>query len=392
MIQLKFDPNVSYECVQCGKGCFNAWDIHVESPVVERFKGHALELRVIQERGAAWVPDGGGYKIQKNDEFPRCGFLDEDLLCAIHKEAGYQSKPLTCQQYPYLLVQTPDGKVIVSASYSCTAVREDIGPALSESAADVEDLIQRGARIHRLPAGGIEILPPFVAPWTEVAEYEDELSRRLEGQSVLTSVLEDGIAGLARMLSTQERGEGQQVLPYGALRQSWRLSAEVPPEARQQLRHVRNILAMGLLKPCLFTTDREVWRSIDQAVLGDGNLILPDFNWNAPLEDLELWVNGGVGTKFDGEILRYQKSLLFRKSHLTMGGLLPGLILTWVNPLTIRLLTGLFAWKNEREPGLEDFRWALERAETRLVAHTFDTVPVYQRAGWQAVALCGSAD
>jgi Fe-S-cluster containining protein len=385
---LKFDPNVSYECVQCGKGCFNAWDIHVEAPVVERMKGHVLELRVIQERGSAFLVDGDGFRINKGDDHPRCGFLNEEMLCGIHADTGYESKPLTCQQYPYLLVQTPDGKILVSAAYSCTAVSEDIGPPLSQSQPEIEALIARGGRVHKLDAGRIEILPPWVAAWTEVAEYEDELQTRLT-QGTYGSVLLECIAGLARYLASQPQAAEETVLPYGALRQSLRLAAEVGAGARSQLSLIKMILTMGLLKPCLFTTDREVWRKIDEAVLGDADLDLPDFNWKAPLQDLELWVNDGVGNQFDGEILRFQKSLFFRKAHLTMGGLLPGLILVWVKPTIIRLLTGLYAWKNERQPGLEDFRWALERAETRLVAHTFDTVPVYQRAAWQAVAVCG---
>jgi Fe-S-cluster containining protein len=379
-MQLLFDPNVAYECVQCGKGCFNRWDIQVEPSVVRRLSGHPLELRVIQERGSAFKQEGQAILIDKSDEFPRCGFLQSDMLCSVHKELGYEAKPLTCQQYPYLMTQTPDGVIHVSAAYSCTAVREEIGPALEESRASVEDLLRRGGRVHRL-ADPIEVLPPFHAPWAECQRYEKDLIQRLDG-------LEDAVAGLAQALSGLGQSDQDVVmLPEGLLASAWTRAQSVSSEVRSQLRLIRMILTMGLLKPCLFTQDREIWRKIDEAVLGSGDLDLPDFGWSAPLSELEMWVNTGVGNRFDPLVERYQKSLIFRKAHLTMGGLLPGLMLLWVMPAILRLLTGLYAWKQQHEPELSDFLWALERAETCLVGHTFDTVPVYRQGAWQSVAV-----
>ena len=377
-MQLNFDPNVAYECVQCGKGCFNRWDILVEPSVIERLSGHPLELRVIQERGAAFKEG----LINKTEEHPRCGFLQSDMLCSVHRELGYQAKPLTCQQYPYLMTQTPDGVIHVSAAYSCTAVREEIGPPLEESRAAIEDLLSRGGRVHRL-VDPIEVLPPFHTTWSDCRAFEEELLRRLSNRP-WAQVLEGAIVGLAKALGSL--GQPEQVtvmLPPGLLASSWTRS----PIASPQLQLIQMILTMGLLKPCLFSQDREVWRKIDEAVLGSGELDLPDFNWNAPLSELELWVNTGVGNRFDPLIERYQNSLLFRKAHLTMGGLLPGLVMLWVIPGIVRLLTGLYAWKEQHEPELADFLWALERAETCLVGHTFDTVPVYRQGAWQAIAV-----
>lgn len=374
-MQLLFDPNVAYECVQCGKGCFNQWDILVEPEVVKSLKGHFLELKVVQERGGAFVKDEEGLIfIHKNEQYPRCGFLQEDMLCSVHKELGYEAKPLTCQQYPYLMTQTPDGVVHVSAAYSCTAVKEEIGPALEESRKEVEDLLQRGGRVHRLTEE-IEVLPPFHASYSEIQEFEKKLT---------LNNLEDAIAGLANALGELGQPEENLLLADGFLDQAWRRQAK-----NSQLQLIQTILSMGLLKPCLPSKDREIWRNIDQAMLeNSATLELPDFNWSAPLSELDLWVNSGVGRKFDAHIERYQKSLLFRKAHLTMGGLLPGLMLLWVKPSILRLLTGLHAWKEQNEPEQKDFLWAVERAETCLVGHTFDTVPVYQQAAWQAVALC----
>ncbi|MBT9583623.1 YkgJ family cysteine cluster protein [bacterium] len=378
-MQLQFDPNIAYECVQCGKGCYNRWDILVEPAVMDRLSGHPLELRVIQERGAAFKEG----LINKTEEHPGCGFLQSDMLCSVHKELGYQAKPLTCQQYPYLMTQTPDGVIHVSAAYSCTAVREEIGPPLEESRAAIEDLLSRGGRVHRL-VGPIEVLPPFHATWSDCQAFEEELQRRWSNRTV-PQVLEDAIVGLAKALGSLGQPDQETVmLPPGLLASTWTRSTQAGP----QLQLLQMILTMGLLKPCLYSQDREVWRKIDEAVLGSGDLDLPDFNWNAPLSELELWVNTGVGNRFDPLIERYQHSLLFRKAHLTMGGLLPGLVMLWVIPGILRLLTGLYAWKEQREPELTDFLWALERAETCLVGHTFDTVPVYRQGAWQAIAVC----
>ena len=88
-MHVNYDPQISYECVQCGRGCFNRWDIGVEPSVVSALKGHQLELRVIQERGQAFRQAEGQYIINKSPDQPRCGFLQEDLLCSIHSQLGY---------------------------------------------------------------------------------------------------------------------------------------------------------------------------------------------------------------------------------------------------------------------------------------------------------------
>lgn len=383
-MQLKFDPDISYECVQCGRGCFNSWDIGVEPAVVERLAGHFLELPVVQERGSAFLDDAaGGFKINKDEAHPECGFLLPDRLCSIHAELGFEAKPLTCQQYPYQMVQTPDGRTWVSAAYSCTAVREDIGPPLSESRATIEQLLARGGRVQRLRADRIELLDPYVSDWPQVEEYDAELSVRSHGVAAEVA-MEAAVAQLAQALATLPSAEpGEDVaVPYGLLRQAWRVQPDT-----STLRALRSLLLMGLLKPCLSLRASESWASIDRAMLEGSDLQLPEFGWEGPLADLDLWVNGGVFGRFEGEIERYSRSLRFRKSHLTMGGLLPGLMLLWMLPGVIRLLTGLFAWKQQREPVLEDFRAALERAETRLVAHTFDTVPIFQNFARHCVAV-----
>lgn len=388
-MHVNYDPQISYECVQCGRGCFNRWDINVEPAVVNALKGHPLELRVIQDRGTAFRQSDGQYVINKTPEHPRCGFLKEDLLCSIHSEMGYAAKPLTCQQYPYVFVQTPDREIHASAVYSCTAVREEIGPSLKESHESIEDLIRRGARVHRLD-GNIEILPPFEASWPEVQAYERELNRKF-GEMPITAAFEEAILGLANALSSLGQPDQESVLlEEGFLASSWGRAKLVTPEARSQLQLIKTILSMGLLKPCLPSQDREVWKKIDEAVLGGSDLEIPEFGWHAPLSELDLWINEGVGHRFDAQIKRFQSSLLFRKSHLTMGGLLPGLLQVWMMPTIIRLLTGLHAWKEQNEPSLNNFLWGLEVAETHLVGHTFDTVPVYQRAAWNVVAITRS--
>lgn len=378
---LHFDPDIAYECVQCGRGCFNKWDIHVEPSVVQRLKGSPLELRVIQERGRAFE----GPNIYKDADHPRCGFLESDNLCSIHREMGYEAKPLTCQQYPFSFTQVPGGDIYVSAAYSCTAVREEVGPPLEDSRESIEDLLRRGGRVHRIE-GPIPVLEPFFCSWEDFQNYDWELERRL-GTEGFPAALEDAVAGLGALLSRHGRPAGVHTLAEGELASSWALGRAAGDQVRSQLRLISMVLSMGLLKPCLDTKDRAIWQNIDEAMLGGADLVLPEFGWSAPLADLELWVNQGVGSHFDSAILRYQRSLLFRKVHLTMGGLLPGLILTWLKPPILRLLTGLRAWKEQEEPHLRHFHWALERAETCLVAHTFDTVQVYQQGGWQAIAV-----
>lgn len=380
-MQLNFDPRINYECVQCGKGCFTDWGIAVKPEEAERLKDHPLTLRVIEQRGAAFEPKDCQLQIYKNADNPRCGYLEDDNRCSIHAQIGYAAKPLTCKEFPYILIQVPTGETLVSASYYCTAVAEDVGPPLQDSLPVVEDLLQAGARVLKFNEH-VPMLPRILVPYRSVAQYEAELRQRL-AKKAADFVLEDAIVALASALASQSppaAGNEPLRLSSSFLGITWDDPAIVSSPLVPVLPAFKENLVMGLLKPCLPSQDRAMWQRLDAALSAGEPLDLPDFNWQGPLSDLHVWVEQGVALKFEGELSRYRDSLLFRKEYLIQGGVLPGLIMLWLVPHLVRLLTGLQAFKNEREPELQDYHWAVGRVETRVVGHTTDAAQIFIRA------------
>ncbi len=69
-----------------------------------------------------------------------CCFLQDDNLCALHRELGYEMKPLQCRQFPFLPVRTPSG-VYVGVSFFCTAVQREHGRPIVEHEETIVELL-----------------------------------------------------------------------------------------------------------------------------------------------------------------------------------------------------------------------------------------------------------
>jgi hypothetical protein len=149
-------------------------------------------------------------------------------------------------------------------------------------------------------------------------------------------------------------------------------------------------MPMSLLKPCLYDTDRELWKRIDQGFLGACELVIPEFGWQGPVADLDLLIAQAVHTRFDAGIDEYRRALWFRKAHLLTDSLLSGLLLLWSLPGVLRLLTALHAWKARREPGPDDFSLALDSVEMSLVAHSGNGALVVQQMSHHLLAMAHS--
>ena len=111
-MKLQFAPDQNYDCVMCGKGCVEKWDIVVDSKAEMAVRGTDIELRVIQDNGGppfdVFPATSRGRVVGRKDD-NRCVFLGEDKLCEIHREMGIESKPVPCRQFPFVVKQTPDG-------------------------------------------------------------------------------------------------------------------------------------------------------------------------------------------------------------------------------------------------------------------------------------------
>ncbi|GAB4318518.1 MAG: hypothetical protein Kow0059_12070 [Candidatus Sumerlaeia bacterium] len=125
---LHFEPEMKYECVQCGFGC-RTMEVQLDRPSWETIRALPLERVSLRLRHAPGVfstsPSAGVCCLRQVEG--RCVFLEPGNLCALHRVFGYESKPQSCRDFPFRLTVAPDG-VWVGLSFACTAVLQEQGP------------------------------------------------------------------------------------------------------------------------------------------------------------------------------------------------------------------------------------------------------------------------
>lgn len=326
---LFFDPGIRYGCVQCGKSCQRDWNIWVRRDYPERLGQELIaQLRVLPEK--AFVEIEGALRLGRDAS--GCHFLCSHL-CDIHLNAGFDKKPYQCQQYPLLLTETPDG-LLVSASYTCTAVLQGKGERLEAQRAAVDQCLERGAALQAVLPG---------QEWDESREFEplvqalrDECGWDAALRRAVLVLLAGRLAGAGRPSQWWEEHAGAWVTAEDGST-AWMLGA--------------------LLKPCLSQHDAALWADVDRALLEGGPMHLPEFDYQGSAAQLIEWASTPLTDEAD--LCRYRDSLWFRKQHLLSGGLFPWIMLLWtVGPL-YRALTRL-----------GDSHSALERMEMNLVNHS----------------------
>ena len=323
---------IRYACLQCGKSCRQDWDIWLHP---RRVQENYLELFVHQD--SPFEAAGDGWRVRR--EAGACAALDAESRCTIHRHKSYQDKPYRCQQYPVLLVRTPDG-LRVSASYTCTAVLQQHGPELTTLEAEVREWLDGPYFVNEVGAG---------LPWEQVRQLESHFEELLAQQG-WEPALQRILTGLA--LGFQEQRSDH---PLGW----WRHFREVPLNWRQPL----PILLSALLKPCLRGRDRQQWQQFDQAMLNGQSVQLDEFGYRGSSEQLLEWA-GSPSASSDLE--RYRRSLWFRKQHLRCGGILSGFLMLWS-------LGPLYGVLSQLGGSLD----ALERIELNLLGHNSVAEQIY---------------
>lgn len=109
----------------------------------------------------------------------RCVFLDTDTLCIVHKAAGADAKPLTCQLFPLHAVQAPDG-LHLSLNVSCRRLVE---------MSDADGILdaEQGRRLLGQTQAVVTIGEMLaLTPETEIT-YDDYVARQTELRAILTS-------------------------------------------------------------------------------------------------------------------------------------------------------------------------------------------------------------
>ncbi|MFK7989682.1 MAG: YkgJ family cysteine cluster protein [Sandaracinaceae bacterium] len=99
-------PGARFTCHGDGLCCS---DVHALGPVSET----EAELLVALHPKTI-TPHGEDQVLSLKDD-GTCLFLDETVGCGLHAQLGPRSKPRTCQQFPFRIIQTPTGTRLSTA-------------------------------------------------------------------------------------------------------------------------------------------------------------------------------------------------------------------------------------------------------------------------------------
>ncbi len=344
---MEFLPGQRYDCLRCGRSCSSGWQVFVDWSTRRRLESLKLVEDAFEQRGA-----GACLKLQGD----QCIFLEDGHTCKIHAQVGGTQKPETCQMFPFLPVETPDG-VLVGASFFCTAIQQNQGRPLAEHRADIERLA-KGALCPRVGFNPIPLANETTLAWPTYKLLEAELLQRFQKNRWIA--LGDALWNLCWWWSENEPTE----LRPEDLPQALEPGPEDPFLTWLSLSSFHLLLARmespgsgGVEALRALQEDQEF--CFDE--LWTGRLSVAVQRVQSAPED------PGLNALVD----RYVKALLFRKILAIRRPLLENLLLVHFGIHLLRFYAHLRALSQQREKlNSEDLFYGLDRVELVLLTHT----------------------
>ena len=343
-------PDLRYECLTCGKGCRAGWRIPIEADVLPGIEASAAAAAVTRE-GYVPVERVGERIVLGHKASGSCVFLRPDQLCEVHAEAGLEAKPLQCQQFPFIPVNTPDG-VFVGLSFLCSAVQRGHGKPVHEHRAQVESLVERlAAKIGGLRPDELRERPAdIVLAQGRTIDWPTYLA--LEGQ-VQTALRGDPYRGLweacrALLPPRDDQMAGDMILMFMA-NLIGLAEAGSPPE--------RQAICQAVLNEVPFYSAR-LGREVQPPPVDS-----PHCSHLQGCHSMPDWLLDGIR--------RYLSHLVFRKFLIQGASVLS-------QALTLLVLIPLLDWYVRlAASGPDDLYFALDTAEGELITHADGVRPVF---------------
>jgi lysine-N-methylase len=190
-------------------------------------------LRPFRRRG--WFR--GSYALNHRAD-GACVFLSANGRCRIHERHGYDTKPLACRLYPFVLVPVAD-HWRVSLHFTCPSAAASKGRPLAEHLTDLSGLGEHLAERERLSTGNVNLVPPPLLVANQHLDWPDLLVL----VDHLLAVLHDRTDALERrwrkclLIADLLRQTRLDQLPDGARRQTWSIvttaAADLPRDPHQ---------------------------------------------------------------------------------------------------------------------------------------------------------------
>ena len=187
-------PWQKYSCHGCGDCCRDftvqlrdrdlkklasqGWSEKIGIPITQTFRGSSYLAR--QDDGA-------------------CIFLDDEGLCRIHAEFGFEEKPIACQVFPFNIA--PDSSSIrVGVNFLCKSVQQNRGAGLESHRKDLKRFVHSLPELNQPTAD-----PPLTSDINSASRKEiDALVGRADtwlcGSAIDLPTRLDGLAFIATCL------------------------------------------------------------------------------------------------------------------------------------------------------------------------------------------------
>ena len=196
--------------MQCGRSCDAGWSTVVDRGFRARAK-HTEAFAQAREQGYIPLrlrPDRREELAKKDDG--TCVFLNAERLCTIHAESGGETKPHTCQRFPFHPISSPGGYYL-GLSFYCTAVREGRGRKVEVHREFVNQIIRtEAANPAFAPFQGdrVQLAPGLDLSWQDYLGFE----HKLQASWSFESLEGDLIAAVFEVLDEQPNGPVQDAM------------------------------------------------------------------------------------------------------------------------------------------------------------------------------------
>jgi Fe-S-cluster containining protein len=180
-MEFHFAAGASFSCVSCGKCCSSGFEIPVEGEKAARIQSTPLHRELVKEGYQPLAVLAESVHHLSYNQQGRCHYHRDDR-CGLHSQYGLDYKPVVCQLYPFIVVDTPAGH-FVSLLFSCPSVVSGGGLSLAQQQQDFQRLFERHeGRVPTLPKVREHILITQFSTmtWSQYLALEAQMLARLE--------------------------------------------------------------------------------------------------------------------------------------------------------------------------------------------------------------------
>jgi len=131
-LEIIYPEGQKYSCRDCpARCCSSSWGIPVSKEECDRILGDEEASSRLGERGTAILRAGVLPMREKNEQLA-CVFLDDDLLCSLHKKHGHEFIPAPCQAFPFGFSTNEKQQPVALVSRYCPSIRDNYGEPVGD--------------------------------------------------------------------------------------------------------------------------------------------------------------------------------------------------------------------------------------------------------------------